>query len=108
MLRHVAIVLACSLLMCPRLALSATAVQSLGDATITHDPQTRTWTVGAGGATLTAALDPSSDWQITALVSSTGRNWINGAVPDTWITANGATYAFGSRSAGFVYTLAST
>ena len=108
MLRRVVIVLACSLLIGPRFAFSATTVQALGDATITHDPQAGTWTVGAGGATLTAALDASSDWQITALVSPTGRNWISGAVPDTWITANGATYAFGNRSAGFVYTLAST
>ena len=57
---------------------------------------------------LTAALDPSSDWQITSLVSPSGKNWISGNVPDTMITTNGAAYAFGSRAAGFTYTLAST
>ena len=89
----------------PRFTLAATTVQSLGDATIAHDPQAGTWTVGAGGAVLTVSLDPSSDWQVKSLVSPTGRNWISGAVPDAWVTVNGTTYAFGSRSTGFVYTL---
>jgi hypothetical protein len=108
MLRRVAIVLACGLLIGPRCTLAATTVQSLGDAAIAHDPQTGTWTVGAGGAVLTVSLDPSSDWQVKSLVSPTGRNWISGAVPDAWVTVNGTTYAFGSRSTGFVYTRAST
>ena len=108
MFRRVVIALACALFVAPQFASSATAVQSLGDASITHDPQSGTWRVSAGGAALTAVLDPSSDWQITALLSPTGRNWISGAVPDTLITVNGTAYAFGSRSAGFVYTAAST
>ena len=108
MLQRVVVVLSCSLCLAPQCAFSATPVQALGDATITHDPQSGTWTVGAGGAAVTVSLDPSSDWQVTALVSPTGHNWISGTVPDAWITADGTTYAFGSRSAGFVYTLAST
>lgn len=108
MLRRVVIVLACGLFIGPRFTYSATTVQTLGDATISHDSQAGTWTISAGGAALTAALDASSDWKVMALVSPTGRNWISGSVPDARITANGSTSAFGSRTAGFAYTLAST
>jgi alpha-galactosidase len=108
MLRRVFILLLCALLTSARFAFSATVIQAQGDASIAHDTQAGTWIVSAGGATLTAALDPSSDWQIVSLVSPTGHNWISGTVPDTWITANGSTYAFGNRAAGFTYTLAST
>ena len=108
MLRRVAIVLACGLLASARFAFAATIVQTQGDASIAHDAQAGTWIVSAGGATLTAALDPSSDWQIVSLVSPAGRNWISGSVPDTWITANGTTYAFGNRAAGFTYAQASS
>ena len=44
-------------------------VQSRGEASIAHDPQAGTWTISAGGDALIAALDPSSDWQIKALVT---------------------------------------
>lgn len=108
MYRRVVIILAYALFIAPVFAFSATTAQSQGDASITHDPQSGTWTVSAGGAALTAALDPSRDWQITALVGPSGENWISGNVPDTLITANGVAYAFGSRAAGFAYTLAST
>ncbi len=108
MCRRVVIILACGLFIGPVFAFSATAVQSQGDASITHDPQSGTWTVTAGGAALTAVLDPTRDWQITSLVSPGGENWISGNVPDTLITTNGTAYAFGSRAAGFTYTLAST
>ena len=108
MLRRVATLLACALLTGPRFAASATIVQSLGDASIAHDPQTGSWTISAGGAALTAALDPSRDWQIVSLVSPAGRNWISGAIPDAPIAANGTAYAFGNRAAGFTYTLATT
>ena len=108
MLRRVVILLACGLLASARFAFAATIVQTQGDASIAHDAQAGTWIVSAGGATLTAALDSSSDWQIVSLVSPTGRNWISGSVPDTWITANGTTYAFGNRAAGFTYPQASS
>ena len=108
MLRRVFILFLCALFTSARFAFSATVIQAQGDASIAHDTQAGTWIVSAGGATLTAALDPSSDWQIVSLVSPTGHNWMSGTVPDTWITANGSTYAFGNRAAGFTYTLAST
>ncbi len=79
-----------------------------GDASIRHDVQVGTWTLGAGGAALTLALDPSRDFEILSLVSPTSHVWTVGAVPGTSMTVNGTTLKFGSRAAGFRYESVST
>jgi alpha-galactosidase len=78
-------------------------VKQLGDASISHDSVAMTWSLAAGGTTLTLALDPSRDFAIQRLATSSNKLWTVGTVPDTAITLNGTRLDFGSRTAGFVY-----
>jgi alpha-galactosidase len=83
--------------------LAATIVAQAGDATITHDGAAGTWTLAAGGATLTLALDPSRDFAFVGLTSASGRAWTTGAASDTFVRIGSRSLAFGSRAAGFTY-----
>ncbi len=87
---------------------AATVVARLGDASITHDASAMTWSIAAAGTTLTLALDPSRDFAVTRLSTSTNKVWTVGALADTSITVDGAQLPFGSRAAGFVYQTADT
>ena len=78
-------------------------VKQLGDASISHDAAAMTWSLTVHGTTLTLALDPSRDFAIQRLATSSNTLWTVGTVPDTAITLNGARLDFGSRAAGFVY-----
>ncbi|PYR61436.1 MAG: hypothetical protein DMF91_09735 [Acidobacteria bacterium] len=89
-------------------ATSIETIDMLGDATVTHDSQAGTWTIGAGGAALTMTLDAARDFQITSLIGSSGRNWIVTPDAGTFVTANGAPLPFGNRAAGFEYESATT
>jgi alpha-galactosidase len=102
MRRHLSISVVVVLTIASQAAFAVTT-DALGDASISHDVQAGTWTLAAGGAALTVAADASRDWQTTALVSPTGRDWLVRAAADTRITANGSVYDFGSRAAGFFY-----
>ena len=84
------------------------AERSLGDASIAHDVRSESWTIAAGGASLSVTFGPSKDYQITSIVSPSGANWIRVNGPDTIVTADGTPHAFGSRSGGFSYTSVST
>jgi len=77
-------------------------VETLGDASIAHDSPSGTWTISAGGATLTLDADAARDFRITSLTGPSGREWIAGNVAaGTSVTINGTTTAFGSRAAGY-------
>jgi alpha-galactosidase len=82
---------------------AAATVASVGDASITHDTQARTWSIAAGGATLTLGLDPSRDFEVLRLVTAADIPWTIGALSDSSVTVDGKPLAFGSRAAGFVY-----
>jgi len=86
----------------------AATVESLGDARIDHGVRSGSWTISAGGASLSVTLDPSKDYEVTAIVSPSGRNWIGVKGPDTVVTADGVQHAFGSRDDGFSYAFVST
>jgi alpha-galactosidase len=79
----------------------AAIVETLGDASIAHDSPSGTWTIGAGGATLTIEADPGREFRIVSLTSPSGREWIAGAGAGTSITVGRTTTAFGSRTAGY-------
>ena len=91
-----------SLLIAPCVASAAVVVQS-GDAEIAHDQAAGTWTLAAGGATLTLALDASRDFTVARLSSTSGAVWAIGSAPDTTLHVAGQAIPFGSRSAGFAY-----
>ena len=86
----------------PADAATTVAAQN-GDASIEHDLAAGTWTIKAGGAALTLALDPGRDFAVLALVSPAGRAWTVGAAADSFVRVGSRTLPFGSRSAGFAF-----
>jgi hypothetical protein len=80
---------------------SAEPLVSVGDASISQDGVT--WSVAAGGTTLTLIIGPSRDFEVVRLATPSNIAWTIGAVPDTTITVAGQALAFGSRAAGFSY-----
>jgi alpha-galactosidase len=79
---------------------SADPIVTSGDASISHNGTT--WSIAAGGATLTLALDSGRDFAILGLVTSSKIPWTIGAQTDTTVTSAGRTVPFGNRAAGFV------
>ena len=90
------------LVSCDTRATAAIIVQQ-GDASIAHDPSAGTWTLSAGGAVLTLALDPSRDFAIVRLLSASGVPWTLEAAADSTVRVGGRTLAFGNRPAGFAF-----
>ena len=83
-------------------ARAATLVAQAGDASITLDSDSGTWTIAAGGTTLVLGLDASRDYEVLQLATPSNRPWTVGLLPDTWVTLNGTSVPFGSRRAGFI------
>jgi alpha-galactosidase len=86
-----------------RPAAGASVVAQSGDATIAHDAAAGTWTLTAGGATLTLALDRSRDFALLSLISPSGLAWTTTAISDTFVHVGNETLSFGIRTAGFSY-----
>jgi alpha-galactosidase len=80
-----------------------TIVASSGDAAIARDTAAGTWTVTAGGTTLTLALAPARDYAVISLLTSSGTAWTTVAAADTFVRIGKQTLAFGSSAAGFAY-----
>jgi alpha-galactosidase len=78
---------------------SAAPIVTSGDASISHNGTT--WSIAAGGATLTLGLDSARDFAILGLVTPSNTPWTIAALPDTTITIAGRTLPFGNRAAGF-------
>src|SRR5262245_49851857 len=79
----------------------AAPVAETGDASISRDQTAGTWTLSAGGASLTLTLDPARDFLVTRLASSSGVNWVTAPLPDSVITIGTQIVALGNRAAGF-------
>ena len=88
---------------CNHVATAAAIVAQQGDAAVTHDASAGTWTLSAGGASLTLALDPSRDFGIVSLVSASGTSWATNVAADSTIRVGTRSLALGSRAAGFAY-----
>jgi alpha-galactosidase len=98
------IVVLASATLSPSLVCAAsTVVAQTGDASIAHDTSAGTWTLTAGGATLTLALDASRDFALQSLMSPSGVSWSLASTSDSVVNVGTQTLAFGSRTAGFVY-----
>jgi len=89
------------LVLAPVAPSSANIVESLGSASIAHAPGSDTWTLTAGGATLTLTLHPSKDFQVRELQSPTGRRWLSAPMADTTVVIDGRSEVLGRRGAGF-------
>jgi hypothetical protein len=92
MRRHLIVLLAFSLATAAAAPAKAASVvvKQIGDAAISHDSAAQTWSIAAGGTTLTLGLDPARDFTVQKLATLSNKLWIVGAVPDTAITLNGA------------------
>jgi alpha-galactosidase len=86
----------------------AATVESLGDASIAHTVRTGSWTISAGGASLSVRLAPSQDYKVLSIVSPSGANWIRVNGADTLVTTDGIPHTFGSRADGFHYNSVAT
>src|SRR6476469_7967384 len=84
-------------------AAASTTIARQGDAAIDHDTSAGTWTLTAGGAALTLALDPTRDFAIVSLVSASGTPWTKAPAADSVVRIGNRTLPFGNRSAGFAY-----
>jgi alpha-galactosidase len=82
---------------------SADTMVRAGAASISHDPDARTWTIAAAGTALVLGLDSTRDFEIVRLTSPSQKPWITAGLPDTFVKVGGQAAAFGSRAAGFVY-----
>src|SRR5579862_6516327 len=85
----------------------AAVPQSLGDAAIDQSAP-GAWTIAAGGAALSVVLDPAQGYQVTALRSPAGTNWVRVIGADTVATADGVQHLLGSSVDGFGLTSLST
>ncbi|HJZ70427.1 MAG TPA: glycoside hydrolase family 36 protein [Vicinamibacterales bacterium] len=82
-------------------AAGAATLATSGDASISQDTAAGTWTLRAGGAALTLAVDRSRDFQLVSLVSPSGQKWAGGSVPDSSVHVGSRTLPFGNRADGF-------
>src|SRR5438093_7499932 len=84
-------------------AAAATVVAQAGDASIVRDAAAGTYTLHAGGAALTLAVDGSHDFALVSLIGASGRTWSIGTAADSFVRVAGRTFAFGHRGSGFEY-----
>lgn len=92
-----------ALLIAGTISANAATVAQRGDASIAHDSRTESWSISAGGATLTLGLSPSRDFQVIRLATASNIPWAVETKSDTLVTIDGATVAFGKRADGFLY-----
>src|SRR4051812_13391358 len=93
-------VLLCTMLIV-RDAAAATVVAQQGNASITHDAATATWTLSAAGASLILAAGASRDFSIVQLLSPSGATWVTAG--DSLVRIANRSLPFGSRAAGFAF-----
>src|SRR5438445_2388259 len=84
-------------------AAAATVVAQAGDASIVRDAAAGAYTLYAGGAALTLAVDGSRDFSVVSLIAASGRTWSIGTAADSFVRVAGRTLAFGHRASGFEY-----
>lgn len=78
-----------------------TTVAAAGDTSVTKDAAAGTWTIAAGGATLTLNLDQTRDFGVASLVSPSGRTWVSRGRADTFVRVGAQALPLGQRAAGF-------
>jgi alpha-galactosidase len=91
----------CSTLLTTAPAAAATTVASAGDASISHDESSGTWTLSAAGTNLTLTLDAGRDFTISQMVTPSGTAWVRSTISDSIIKVGTSTVALGARSSGF-------
>jgi alpha-galactosidase len=84
-----------------RASAAMTTIVQDGDAAISRDQSAGTWTLAAGGASLTLAIDASRDFAVVKFLTPSGATLIAGSDADSVLRAGGQAIAFGNRAAGF-------
>ena len=76
---------------------------SAGDASISHDESSGTWTLSAAGTNLTLTLDAGRDFNDHShRHARRARRWVRSAISDSIIKVGTSTMALGARTSGFV------
>jgi len=83
-------------------AAASTVIAQSGDASISNNPAAGTWTLSAGGATLTLTLDRAHDFTVR-LAAASSQVWTAATLPDTFVRINDRSLPFGSRTSGFAF-----
>ena len=96
-------VIAALALLVARAGTAETVIARRGDASVTHDADAGTWSIAAGGTTLTLVADRSTDFGVVRLATSSHAPWTIGRGPDSTISIAGHALPFGQLSAGFSY-----
>jgi len=91
----------CGLLVSTRVDAAGTIVAQDGDASIAHDLAAGTWTLAAGGASMTLGIDGGRDFEVLQVTSASGTAWAIGTAADSTLRLNGQIVNFGTRAAGF-------
>jgi alpha-galactosidase len=92
----------CSTLLTTAPVAAATTVATAGDASISHDESSGTWTLSAAGTDLTLTLDSGRDFAIARIVTPSGLSWVRSAISDSIIKVGTSTVALGARTSGFL------
>ena len=98
--RHATLVILLTIFSGRAFAANSVVVQD-GDASIAHDQSAGTWTLSAGGAALTIALDGSHDFAITNFTSPSGARLLAASQADSLLRIGTTTVRVGARAAGF-------
>ncbi len=61
-------------------ATTVATVATAGDASISHDESSGTWTLSAAGTNLTLTLDSGRDFNIARIVTPSGTSWARSAI----------------------------
>jgi alpha-galactosidase len=86
----------------------AAPVAAAGDASISQDARLGSWTITAGGASLTLTAGAGRDFEATRLASPAGTIWLAASGSDMTLTIDGTPKVFGSRADGFAFDRVST
>ena len=90
-----------------RVDAASTVVTRDGDASISRDDSAGTWTLSAGGASLTIVADAGRDFVVAQLTSASGLRWTIGSASDSMLRVRGQLLTFGTRNDGFSFHSAS-
>jgi alpha-galactosidase len=96
-------VIAVLALLVARAGAGETVIARRGDASVSHDADAGTWSIAAGGTTLTLLADRSTDFGVVRLATSSHAPWTISPGPDSTISIGGHALPFGQLSAGFSY-----
>jgi alpha-galactosidase len=107
-IRHIVFAALCTFFMSSSARAAGNVVAQDGDASISRDASSGTWTLSAAGATLVVTSDSGRDFSVGQFNSASGVSWTIGTAADSTLRVRGQLLTFGARADGFSFRSAST